>query len=445
QSEAIAELERQRQAVAQSLADAADGSQQEVDLRAELARIEQGLTETAEAATGALRQQVALSESRAGELRDDLRATILNSSLPADVLNRIYELQQNSEIARNQYQTLLSRVSEVEQQASLQIADSRVVSPALPPARPSFPNPRLFLALAAFAALVLGIGLAFLYEHFIGGFTSEGQVASVLKLEVAASIPRHKPPGRGAGDAGESVANQMIAAPLSIYAETVRRVRAEIDQALRHAPPLPVGDDGKPAGRVLMVSSAAPGEGKTTVALSLARAYAISGRSVLLIDADMRKPSVHRHIGIEPSPGPLEYLLQRRDGEGLGGILFKEEETGLLALVGARRSDVPTDQIVASRAFEDLIALARSHFEMIVIDTPPVGPVVDGLYLAKFADAIAFVVRWASTSQQDARDAVHSLDAARRPETPMLAVLNQQEGSAASYRNKYAGYYSEAY
>mgnify|MGYP006207279837 CR=1 FL=1 len=114
-------------------------------------------------------------------------------------------------------------------------------------------------------------------------------------------------------------------------------------------------------------------------------------------------------------------------------------------LRGARRSDVPTDQVIASKAFDDLVQLARTHFEMVVIDTPPVGPVVDGLYLAKFADAIAFVVRWASTSQRDARDAAESLEAAKRPGVPMLVILNQQEGSAASYRNKYAGYYNEAY
>jgi Mrp family chromosome partitioning ATPase len=150
-------------------------------------------------------------------------------------------------------------------------------------------------------------------------------------------------------------------------------------------------------------------------------------------------------MGIEASTGLLEYLMHPKHGEGLGGILFREKESNLLALVGARRSDIPTDQVVASKAFADLITLARSNFDMVVLDTPPVGPVVDGLYLAPFADAIAFVVRWASTSQQDARQAVSRLEAAKRPQTPILAILNQQEGSAASYRNKYAGYYNEAY
>ena len=447
QSDAIAELARQRESLATRLASAEQGSQAAVDLQAELDKIESGLVSAAQTESAALRRQVSDSRGLAEELRGQLRSSVLVSDLPADVLTRIYELQQNGEIARSQYQTLLARVSDVEQQSNLQIADARVVSPALTPSGPSFPNPRLFLTLAAFAALVLGVGLAFLYEHYIGGFVSEGQVASVLKLKVAATIPRQK--SRGGNDTSESVADQMITAPLSIYAESVRRVRAEVDQALRRAPATEVSaglaDGQRAAGKVLMLSSAAPAEGKTTMALSLGRAYAKSGRSVLLIDADLRKPSIHRHMGVEASTGLLEYLTAPKKGDGLAGITFKEEESNMLTLVGARRSDVPTDQLIASKAFDDLIALARAHFEIIVIDTPPVGPVVDGLYLAKHADVIALVVRWASTSQQDARDAAHSLEAAKRPGVPILVILNQQEGSGSSYRSKYAGYYSEAY
>jgi len=450
QSEALAELNRQRQEIAASLAAASEGSQTQVNLRAELQRIESGLADKARQESSQLRSQVAEGRERADALRQQLRSTILTSNLPADVLTGIYQLQQDSEIARNQYQTLLARVSDVEQQASLQVADSRVVSPALAPMQPSFPNPPLFLLMALLSAVALGVGLAFLYENYIGGFTSEGQISAVLRLPVAAVIPRHRS-GKNAPavgtEAGDSAANTLITAPLSVYAETVRRVRAEIDQALRRAdelaPPLAAGE--KRPGKVLMVSSAAPGEGKTTMALSIARAYAISGRSVLLIDADLRKPSIHRQMGVEASTGLLEHLMKPANDEGLSDILFTESQTGLLALVGARRSDIPTDQVIASKAFDDLIQLARTHFEMVVIDTPPVGPVVDGLYLAKFADAIAFVVRWASTSQRDARDAAQSLDSAKRPGVPTLVILNQQEGSEASYRNKYAGYYAEAY
>lgn len=445
QSDAIAELQRQREAIQVGLLSATEGTQQSVDLRAELAQIENSLNDTVRKESTDLRQQLAAQENLADDIRQKLRTTILSGDLPADVLTRIYELQQNSEIARSQYQNLLARVSDVEQQSNLQIADSRVVSPALATATPSFPNPSLILMLAAVSAAILGVGLAFLYEHYIGGFTSEGQVGSVLKLKVAASIPRQKGPRGAAGEAGESVANQMVSNPLSIYAETVRRVRAEVDQAMRRVTPASASTDGAPLGKVLMVSSAAPGEGKTTMALSLARAYAISGRNVLLIDADMRKPSIHRHMGIDSSTGLLEYLMAAKKDGGLAEIVFKEQGSNLLALVGARRSDVPTDQVIASRAFEDLIDLARKHFDIVVLDTPPIGPVVDGLYLARFADAITFVVRWASTSQQDARDAVHRLETAAGPDTPILAILNQQEGGGSAYRSKYAGYYSEAY
>jgi polysaccharide biosynthesis transport protein len=236
---------------------------------------------------------------------------------------------------------------------------------------------------------------------------------------------------------GATLDKDMVAAlqPFSPAAEQFRTLRTRIAQV-----------ESAGQRRIILVTSPGDGDGKTVTVANLALTMAQEfQRQVLLIDADLRKPSIHRQMGVEASTGLLEHLMKPANEEGLSDILFTESQTGLLALVGARRSDIPTDQVIASKAFDDLIQLARTHFEMVVIDTPPVGPVVDGLYLAKFADAIAFVVRWASTSQRDARDAAHSLESAKRPGVPTLVILNQQEGSAASYRNKYAGYYNEAY
>src|SRR5690606_26206645 len=119
--------------------------------------------------------------------------------------------------------TMLGRVQDLETEAALQVADSRIVAEALPPATPSFPNPRLILALAGLAGLGLGVGLAFLVENFIGGFTSEGQLRSVLGTNVAATVPRQKPiKTAGSGELG--VSEHVTAAPLSVFAEAVRRI-----------------------------------------------------------------------------------------------------------------------------------------------------------------------------------------------------------------------------
>lgn len=431
QSDALSELERQREQLQRDLADPSNAPGV-VDLRAELARLEEQMLSTARTEAQSLQTQLQENQAQSATLRQDLRREVISSELSADTLSRIFELQQNAELARQQYQTLLSRTQDLEAQADLQLADSRVVSPALVPQAPSFPNKNLILALAALAAVGLGVGLAFLYENIIGGFTSDDQLASVLRVPVAASIPRQQ----GKQDTS-SFADLVTTNPLSIFTESVRRTRASVDQALRKTGASQTG------GRVLMVTSSNPNEGKSTLSLALARSYALSGQSVLLIDCDLRKPSLHRYLGKETELGLLEALSGGDGGvEKIAQSITQDTQTPLSVILGTRHSSTPTDQLLDSPAFTRLLTAARNTFDVIVLDTPPVGPVVDGLYIARHADAIVFVVKWASTSQREARRNLDSLAEAKRPEAPIMAALSQQDQSRGEYYRRYGSYYS---
>lgn len=437
--DAVANLERQRVALLDTIAGVADGSQQEVNLNAQLADLETQLNTAASTAVSGLRNELTQSQGRISDLRNQLRQSILTADLPSEVLTSIYELQQSAEVARAQYQTLLTRQKDLDTQAYLQVADSRIVSAATPPTEPSFPNPRLVLLMAGLAGLAIGVGLAFLIENFVGGFTSEAQAEAILKTPVASAVPRQRATRRNGGEAA-SVADSLIVAPLSVYSESVRRIRIGIDQAVRRAN----GHRPEGEGVVIVVSSAAPSEGKTTIALSLSRAYALAGMSTLLIDCDLRKPGIHRQLGMEASEGLLEYLGGSSEAADLKSILTVDAGSGAQIIVGSRRSDIATDQLVAGKTFARLIAAARKNFDIVVLDTPPVGPVVDALYLAAMADAIAFVVKFSSTPQQEVKAAMAALMSAKREHAPVLTVLNQQSSNAAAYRGKYAGYYAEA-
>lgn len=434
-SDALNRLEQQRLELENTLAGAAEGSRIALDVGAELDALEARMLETASAELTTLRQRVSASQAAATDLRGQLRTSVLSSDLPAAVLTNIYGLQQNAEIARTQYQTLLARLNDLTTQSTLQVPDSRIVSEALAPGDPSFPNPRLILSVAAVAAIGLGISLAFLVENFVGGFTSEGQLKSVLRSQAVVGVPRQK--GSPSGNDGIGVADAVIAAPLSSFAEAIRRVRIGIDTGLRRSG----RDRGK--GVVVLVSSAVPNEGKTTLALALARAYALSGRSTLLIDCDLRKPSIHRHLGMETSSGLLEYLAHGNARTSISSILAVDGQSGAQVVVGARRSEVATDQLVTSAAFADLLQSARQTFDVVILDTPPLGPVVDGLYLAQYADHVVFVVRWAETSQSEAKAAIAALRDVVPPGVGTLAVLNLQTRDQLPYRYGYSDYYTE--
>jgi succinoglycan biosynthesis transport protein ExoP len=137
-------------------------------------------------------------------------------------------------------------------------------------------------------------------------------------------------------------------------------------------------------------------------------------------------------------------LTQADAAPALRTIVGVDEKSGIAVLLGSRRSGKATDQLVASKTFSRLIDAATKAFDVVVLDTPPVGPVVDGIYLAQFADAVVFVVRWASTSQSEVRVAVRSLGDALRPHVEMVSVLAQSARPSTYYYGKYAGYYSEA-
>jgi capsular exopolysaccharide synthesis family protein len=258
---------------------------------------------------------------------------------------------------------------------------------------------------------------------------------------VLASVPRQKATRRGTGPEGSSVAQMVTRSPLSVFAEAVRRIRISVDQAVRrarHAVPERRG------GVVIMITSAAPNEGKTTIALSLARAYALSGNATLLIDGDLRKPSVHRQLEVEPATALVDYLDSAEGEPSFPSLTIADPDSTARVIVGSRRSDIATDQMVSGSRFARLLEAARKSFDVVILDTPPIGPIVDGLYAAEHVDVLVFVVRWASTSQQDARSAVAALMQAKRPETEILAVLNQQDSARTRYSYKYSSYYTEA-
>ncbi len=434
--EALARIGAERQALADRLSEAPD-TLGNADLRGELARLEAEAQDRSAAALAELGDRIGALDRSATQTRTDLRQRLVETELSPDLLAEIFTVQQQSGIARTQYQTLLARLSDVEAQARMQLADARIVSPALTPASASFPNKALVLLAAFGLATGLGVSTAFLKEYYIGGVTSALQLSEILQAPAATSLPFTPEHNEGRF----SVAERIVDAPLSVYAESVRKLRAVVDQAFRAV--TPPGSVSR--GRVVLVSSAQPGEGKTTTALALARTYALAGKRTLLIDADLRMPSLHRQLGFEPDVGFLDYLRNPEGSEISGSFYARDPASPLALIMGAGRSDIPTDQLLNSATFEALLDQARDVYDITIIDSPPLLPIVDARYIAHNADAVVLVVRWAATSQSDLRAAVQPLRDAMRPEAALVPVLNQQAAPALSAKyDPYGRAYSAA-
>jgi len=438
QSEAIAGLEQQRVDLLARINSLEPTSNDAVDLRGDLANIEQRMKSTAQDEIQTLQQQVTATQDEASALREQVRQSFLASDLPPEVLTNIYELQQNASLARSNYERLVARVNDLRAQADLQVADSRVVAPATAPNSPSFPNTRLILVLAGLAAVGLGVGLAFVVDNFVGGFTSADQLETVARREVVTGIPLQKPVKREDGQIA-SAADLVISSPLSHYAESLRRVRLRLDQLLI---------DSKAAkknrrGKVILVTSSLPVEGKTTTALALARTYGVAGQRVLIIDADLRKPSLHKHLNLGSTAGLHEYLAGEISPEESKSIIHRDPQSGISVVLSSNQSNLPTEHLLTSKTFVQLIEAATQAFDIVVIDTPPAGVVVDGVYLMQFADVILFLTRYASTTQREVLNTLKTIDRSKDEETPLVLAMTQQPDTARSYSYKYSSYYAD--
>ena len=335
----------------------------------------------------------------------------------ADASASTFTQVQNLALARAQVQTLLTRRNQLGVQAGLQMTDTRIVSPAIVPAVPSSPNRPMILSIGAVLAVGLALALALLRENVVGGFVSEAQLRNVLRLRSTASLDRHRDTPRV-----DHPADLMIEAPLSPYAEAVRRIELVANQALRRQP------RQEDRGDVVLITSVQDGEGKSTLALALARAHALAGRTALLIDCNLRQPALATLAGVRREFGLREYLDAPEGDVHLAGLLASDPQSQARLALGVTPSTGPTDHLLGGAALARMIDAARRSFDVVILDASPVTTVVDPLYLVAHADAVLLLVRYAETSQSHARAALSALYAAKPEGVEVVGVLARAEG-----------------
>lgn len=410
----------QRQALVQDLAVETDADRA-ARIRADLAALEDEIRAAAASRAQTLDAEVANRQENIGVLQGALNDTVAQQPLPNNILLDLFELQQNAQTTRGLYSSYLSRLRAAEQEVDFALADSRVIATAVTPNAPSFPSVRSTLMMALLLSGAAGFGLALIRENLIGGIASVDHLEQSTGLPVVAAVPRYKT------QKNEEPDWAIIDQPLSAFSEAIRRTRIGIES---------IDPDNQLR---LLVTSAAPGEGKTTTALSLARSFARSGKSTILIDADLRHPSVHKHVKHQVEVGLIDYLLRGRAAETAHLFMMQEEATGLHLVLGSEASSVATDSLILSQRFRSVIEYATKEYEVVIIDSPPVGLVVDPQLIAReYANVVLFVVKAEATAQRVVKAALRDMTMHAR--TPVVGLLNQVAGKKRYY-GKYASYY----
>ncbi len=378
-----------------------------------------------EASLSVARQRVADVQGKLAQLRNEQDRDNL-------ALIRLRQLEREAGARRSVYEALLTRAEEVNEQELLQRADARILSLAEAPSLPSAPNHKINLLIGGLAALALGAIIVLLLELFESGFASGDQVEKTLGLPILAAVAEAPKRFGLRGRNTHELADYMADKPQSAYTDSVRSLYSALH---RNRP----GDQSLS----LAVTSTLPGEGKTSLSLSLARLAASQGDRVVIIDADLRRRSITKVVGKDSLLGFRDAMDGKVDPRD---ILLRDPKSGAMILPA---TTALSDQMAvllqpACRAvFDDL----KRDFDLIIIDCPPVLPVMEARTIASAADATIFAIRWRQTHQNAVRQAVRLLlnegavvlgGMLTRTHLRTLALY---DGMGARHYNKYASYY----
>jgi capsular exopolysaccharide synthesis family protein len=323
------------------------------------------------------------------------------------------------------YNTLLQRAKETGVSAELKTSNIRVVDSAETQQIPIRPKKMIDLLLALFGGGLLAAGLAFFFEYIDNRIKSPDEIKAHLGLPFLGLIPAIKLDSH-------SGASPMInnGVPAN-FAEAFRTVRTNV-----------LFSSAEEGGRSLVVTSTAPGEGKTLVATNVAMALAQAGQRVLLVDADMRRPRVHEVFDMSQQPG-LSNLLT---GNCKASESVRKSATPGLWVLSAGDNPPNPAELVGSHRFKDLLASLTAHFDWVIIDSPPVLAVTDAALAAHRASGVLFVIGSEMTSRNTAMAALEQIQSAKAK--VVGAVLNRVNVERNSYyyshyyHRNYSNYYS---
>jgi succinoglycan biosynthesis transport protein ExoP len=417
-----------------------------VALKAKLDDTRAQLKETVDEIVRSVKLQNEAAEAREQELyrqvdREKTRALELNdASLKDAILAR--EVNTNRQL----YESVLKRMKEMGVAAAVRASNVSLVDHASPPASPSSPRKTLMILLSTILGLNGAIGIAFLLEYLDDSLKTAEQVERLLRLPSLAFVPDmvgrqngHQPaqlnpstrhlegsrlPAQSANGTSEKSGRDALRRRMALAAarEAYRTIRSQILLSRAGYPP-----------RIVLISSAVAGEGKSITAVNTAITFAQKGRQVLLIDADLRRARCHELLRCDGRYGLSEVLT----GQAALSDVISETNINHLFLLSA--GSVPPDppELLGSDRMGEILTELSARYQHIIIDSAPVMPISDSVVLSRYVDGVIMVVGRTTAKQLAKRACQRMSDAGAKV---LGVVLNQLGAYHASYYS-YHGYY----
>jgi len=358
-------------------------------------------------------------------------------------------LKRDAETNKQLYQGLLQRLKEAGVSAGLKASNIRIADPAEPPKKPVKPIILLNLALAAFLGLGLGVGAAFLQEHLDNTVKNAEDVERFLRVPALAFIPSVESlNGRRGRVYGLFERSKTLTggrdAPATALATRWHRIDLEgqqhsaLSEAFRNLRTSVLLSTADHPPNSILITSAQPAEGKTTVATNLAISLAQLGQRVLLIDADMRRPDIHKLFGIQDNSGLVSYLAGQHDWRAV------VHPTGLGSLDVVFCGPVPPNpaELLSAERMRTFVREAMVEYKFVVLDSAPLLSVADSRILASLVEGVMLVVKGGATPRELVQRAeFHARDAGANVIGVVLNNLDARSEDYSYYRYYRYDYY----
>ncbi len=422
---------------------------QAVRLRAEMAEYSRLMFEELNRIAESYQSELQVAQSRETSLRNSVDQATGVAAANGETQVQLRELERTRDTYKNLYQSFLQRYQEAIQQQSFPITAARIISAAQTPTAPSAPKRSLIIAFAAFLGCSVGAGIGAFREFRDRYFRNGDDVREMLDIEYLGIMPiiennvedatLSDPANSRSIAKGSAAATYAEMHPLSAFAETLRNAKLSIDVSATSQ-----------RCKVVGIVSSLPGEGKSTTSINFAKLLSLQGARCLLIDADMRNPGATRVIGRHAEAGLLEALVEKRP---LKDLVMFDSATKLMFLPMVARRRVPhSAELLASPAMEQLLDTARQNFDYVIVDLPPLTPVVDARAINSKLDAFVFVIEWGKTSRKVAQSSLlldpdlytKCVGAILTKVDPVKMKLYRSFGSSEYYYKRYSRYYTEA-
>jgi len=401
-----------------------------VRARAELRDVNNSIAEETGRIIVNLKNEYEVARAREDSLQKSLdQISGVDGGIDSSIGIRLRELERNNAANKTLFENFLSQAKITDAQSTFVARDARIISPAARPGSPSFPKKTLVMSLALVVGLMMGVCGGVALDMLNSGFSTQREVEEKLGVPFLASLPLLTPAERTVDGKVLEPSAYGHAKPLSRYAEAVRTVRMGVQMA----------DVDDPA-KVVLVTSSVPQESKSTIALSLATSSLKAGLRTAIVDGDLRHPSVSRFFNLHTGPGLVDLLAGTA---GADQAIFNRG--GLTVIPAGSKSQNPPD-LLGSARMKSLVDKLRDTYDYVIIDSPPVAPVIDAKVAMQLADKVIFVVRWQSTTREMVMQSIEALGAGRKLAGVVLGMVDEAKapryGPYSHYAaNQYKSYY----